>query len=274
MAGPLGFALGFVIGLTGVGGGALVAPALYLILGVGYAEAVALSLVYAVLTKIIGAAQHIRQGTVIWRVTLWFGLAGIPGAVLGSRLVYVASPSVQATFPFIMGGILVLVAFLMLVESEVAAVGSREKPFSPRKISRSCALTIVAIQAVVGIVLGLSSVGSGCLVILAMAYLFKMSAQEIVGSNIVISLIMSVPAGATHYLDGYVDVILLALLLVGSFVGAVLGSKSAMVMSGRALKLAITALLLVAGLATLSKAWTTTRQVAHAPAVPTIGATR
>ena len=97
---PLGFVLGFLIGLTGVGGGALVAPALYVILGVGYGAAVALSLVYSLFTKVIGAAQHVRQGTVLWRITLLYGVLGIPGAVFGSRFVYAAIPPCSGRCPW------------------------------------------------------------------------------------------------------------------------------------------------------------------------------
>jgi len=66
-----------------VGGGALVAPALYVVLQVSYAQAVTLSLIYSVFTKILGFLQHLRLGNVSWRVTLLYGVAGIPGAVLG-----------------------------------------------------------------------------------------------------------------------------------------------------------------------------------------------
>ncbi len=70
---PLGFVLGVLIGLTGVGGGALVAPAIYVILGRSYEQAVALSLIYSLLTKVVGAVQHVRQGTVLWKITLLYG---------------------------------------------------------------------------------------------------------------------------------------------------------------------------------------------------------
>jgi len=252
---PLGFVLGFLIGLTGVGGGALVAPALYVLLGRDYAESVALSLIYSLFTKIFGAVQHLRQGTVLWRITLLYGLTGIPGAVLGSRVIYWASGSAQRMFPFLMGGVLLVVAGLILMETGVRAIAAREKPFSPHRIGWGGTLAIGAFQLVVGALMGLTSIGSGSLVILSMVYLFRMSAREIVGSNIVIALIMVVPAGLTHYLARGVDWRLLAVLLLGSFGGAVLGSKSAMILPDRALKLAITALIVLGAVSTIAKAW-------------------
>jgi uncharacterized membrane protein YfcA len=252
---PLGFVLGFLIGLTGVGGGALVAPALYVILGLEYGEAVALSLIYSLFTKIVSAGQHLRQGTVLWKITLLYGLTGVPGAVLGSRIIYSAGSEARRMFPFVMGGVLLLVAALMLMEAAVRSIAAREKPFSPHEITWPGAAVIAVFQLFVGALMGLTSIGSGSLVILSMVYLFRMSAREIVGSNIVIALIMVIPAGLTHYLTGGVSWTLLIVLLIGSFGGAVLGSRSTMVMSDRALKVTIVVLIVAGAVSTMAKAW-------------------
>jgi uncharacterized protein len=251
---PLGFVLGFLIGLTGVGGGALVAPALYVLLGRSYGEAVALSLAYSFFTKIVGAAQHLRQGTVLWRVTLIYGLTGIPGAILGSWIVYHAGIEHRRLFPFIMAGVLLVVAGLLLAEASMKSLAARPKPFSPHEIGGVGLVTIAAFQLFVGVLLGLTSVGAGSLVILSMVFLFRMSAREIVGSNIVIALIMVIPAGFAHYVAGGVDWRLLGLLLAGSLGGAVLGAKATMVLPDRALKLAIVVLLVAGAVSTVIKA--------------------
>ncbi len=250
----LGFLLGFLIGLTGVGGGALVAPALYIILGLTYQDSVALSLIYSIFTKIVGAVQHIRQGTVLWKVTLVYGLTGIPGAVLGSQAVYWAGSATRHVFPFLMGAVLLVVSALIVMEAGIKSLATRDKPFSPRAISLGGGAAIAVFQLVVGVLLGVTSVGSGSLVILSMLYLFRMSAREIVGSNIVIALIMVIPAGLTHYTAGGVSWWVLLLLMVGSLVGTVLGSKAAMIVPERELKFAIAALIVIGAVATVLKA--------------------
>jgi uncharacterized membrane protein YfcA len=238
---PLGFVLGFLIGLTGVGGGALVAPALYVILGVSYGEAVGVSLIYSLLTKVTSAVQHVRQGTVLWRVTLWYGLAGVPGALAGSYLVYLASPGVRRLFPMIMATVLLLVSALLLAETTLRAAIARDKPFSPQHIGALEGTVIVAVQLVVGVLLGLTSVGAGSIVILSMLALFRMSTREVVGSNIVIALIMVLPAGLAHYVAAGVDWRLVLALLAGS-------------VPERALTLVIVALIVVGAVATMIKA--------------------
>jgi uncharacterized protein len=250
---PLGFVLGFLIGLTGVGGGALVAPALYVILSLAYDQAVTLSLVYSLFTKIAGAVQHFRQGTILWKISWLYGLAGIPGAILGSHLVYWVSEETRRLLPNVMAGVLLLISALLLLETIMRPLAKRERPFSPHRIGWAGGMAIVILQLVVGVLLGVTSVGAGSLVVLSMFFLFQMSAREIVGSNIVIALIMVIPAALTHYLAGGVEWRLLAALLLGSLGGAVLGSRAVLAVPERSLKLAIVVLIALGAIATVAR---------------------
>ncbi len=252
-AAPLGFVLGILIGLTGVGGGALVAPTLYVVLDRSYAEAVSLSLVYSLLTKIVSAVQHVRQGTVLWRLTLLYGVMGIPGAIVGSRLVYAGTGATPRLLPLLMSAILLLAALLIAFDTRLTRLMAWEKPFSPHHLTWPMVVGVAALQLVVGVLLGLTSVGSGSLVILSMLYLFRMSAREIVGSNIVIALLMVVPAGVTHYLAAGIPGALLAALLLGSLGGAVVGARMAMWVPEQPLKLTMAVLIALGALATIVK---------------------
>jgi len=224
------------------------------VLGLAYADSVALSLVFSIFTKIFGAVEHVRQGTVIWPITLLYGLTGIPGAVAGSWVVHLAGARAERVFPFVMVAVLVLVAVLLLLETGIRTIAAWKKPLSPHVITWPAAAVIGAFQLVVGVLLGVTSVGSGSLVILSMVYLFRMTAQAIIGCNIVIALIMVIPAGLTHGLAGGIQWSLLALLLAGSLVGAVAGARATRRLPERWLKLAIVGLVLLAALATLWRA--------------------
>ena len=251
----LGFTLGFLIGLTGVGGGALVAPALYVILQLDYRDAIAVSLIYALVTKVVGAGQHIRQATVAWKITLLYGLTGIPGAILGSQALYWIGDAADQALPFLLSGFLFVVSALILIETGMNRFATWDKPFSPSEIGVKIAVGVGVFQLFVGVLLGITSVGSGSLVILSMLYLFRMRAAEIVGSNIVIALMMLIPAGFTHHLAGGVDWSLLGLLLLGMPAGAVLGAKATMRMPEQALKMIIGILVVAAAASTMLKAW-------------------
>ena len=237
-----------------MGGGALVAPALYVVLQVSYAQAVTLSLIYSVFTKILAFLQHLRQGNVSWRITLIYGVAGIPGAVLGSQLLYTAQSPDHWIFPFLMSGVLVVVASLILLEASVQAIARWEKPLNPEYIGWKGVAAIAGFQLLVGTLMGLTSVGSGSLVILSMLYFIRMPTRQIVGTNLIVALIMVIPASLIHLGVSGVDLPRLLLLLVGSLFGTVLGSKATMVIPDHLLKFLIAGLILISAVATVLKA--------------------
>lgn len=237
-----------------MGGGALVAPALYVVLAFSYADAIAVSLVFSVFTKIVGAVEHIRQGSVLWPITLLYGLAGVPGAIVGSWSIHLAGERGEGLFPFVMAAVLLLVAILLALEATVRRVAGWAKRWSPHELGWRLALAIAAFQVLVGLLLGVTSVGSGSLVILSMVYFFRMSARDIVGSNIVISLLMIVPAGATHVALGAVRWPVVGVLLGGSLVGASAGARATLRVPDRGLKLVIAGLVAGAAVATIARA--------------------
>ena len=237
-----------------MGGGALVAPALYVVLALSYADAIAVSLVVSVFTKIVGAVQHIRQGSVLWSITLLYGLSGVPGAIVGSWVIHLAGARGEGLFPFVMAAVLLLVAILLALEATVSRVAGWAKRWSPHELGWRTALAVAAFQVFVGLLLGVTSVGSGSLVILSMVYFFRMSAREIIGSNIVISLLMVVPAGATHLALGAVRWPVVGVLLGGSLVGALAGARATLLVPERGLKLVIAGLVAAAAVATVARA--------------------
>ncbi len=249
----LGFVLAYFIGLTGVGGGALVAPALFVVLDLPYTQAIGTSLVYAFLTKILSAATHIRQGTVHWRLALLYGLSGAPGAIVGSYLLHDLGKWLGPVFPLLMGVLLLAVAGLLAGEAGHLPFFNRANPLIPEKVSGPSMVGIGTYSLAVGALMGVTSVGSGSLIILSMVYLFTLPARKVVGTNIVIALIIILPAAVTHLSLGGVTLRILGLLLLGSIPGAVLGSRTTVLVPDRILRFAIALLVAVSALATLIK---------------------
>jgi len=250
----IGFVLGFLIGLTGVGGGALVAPALYVILGLGYAGAVSLSVIYSVFTKIVGFVQHLRLANVDWRLTLAYGLPAIPGAIVGSYMLH-AAPHLERLFALVMVGILFVVALAMLAEAAIGTLARGARPFDVDQLGPSAIFAVASIGFFVGMLLGVTSVGSGSVVILSMVFLFRIPARRMVGTNIAIGIVMTVPAGLTHAIVGGVDVRRLVLLMAGSIAGTMLGSRGTIWLPDRQLRIAIACILVLSAVATILKAW-------------------
>lgn len=249
----LGFLLAYVIGLTGVGGGALVAPALFIILDLPYGDAIGTSLVYALVAKILSAAQHIRQATVHWRVALLFGLWGVPGAVAGSYLLQGVGRELGWLFPLLMGGLLLLVAGLLAGEARGLPHFHRREALRPEKISALAWLGIGAYNLTVGALMGVTSIGSGSLIILSIVYLFDLPARTVVGTNIVLALMMVLPAAATHFGLGGVNLRVLGFLLLGSLAGALLGSRTTVWIPDRVLQFAMVLFIAVSAIATFIK---------------------
>ena len=124
----------------------MVAPALYVVLALSYSDAVAVSLVFSVFTKIVGAVQHIRQASVVWRLTLLYGLAGIPGAIVGSWVVHLAGSRGERLFPLLMAAVLVLVSAMLLLEATVSRVAGWVRRWSPHELGWRRVLGIAVFQ--------------------------------------------------------------------------------------------------------------------------------
>ena len=251
----LGFVLAFFIGLTGVGGGALVAPALFVILDLPYVEAIGTSLAYAFLTKLLSVTQHIRQKTVHWRIALLFGLWGIPGAIASSYLLHDLGQRNGSLLPVLMGGLLLIIAGLLAGDAMDLPEFHRSPRLLPEEISSHTLFGIGTYSLGVGALMGVTSVGSGSLIIFSLVYLFALPAPKLVGTNIVIALMMVLPAAVIHLSLGGVTLNILGVLLLGAVAGAFLGSRTTLLIPDRMLRFIIVLLVSISAVATFAKVW-------------------
>jgi len=223
----LGFAVGVLVGLTGMGGGAVMTPALILL---GWARpviAVGTDLVWGTLTKAVGAFVHWRQDTVDFTIVKHLTLGSIPGALAGlillARLHSRGGDSTDRVVVRILGIALVCVALSLFVRCfrgpQVQSAGESLHLRRPAWLSS-------LVGAVIGFLVSLTSVGSGSLIIASLVVLYpKTPLRRIVGSDIVHALILLGVSGLGHLGIGSINVSLLGGLLVGSIPGVWLGSR-------------------------------------------------
>lgn len=246
-----GFGVGVMVGITGVGGGALMTPILVLLFGVAPAAAVGTDLWFAAVTKMVGGAVHHSKGSVDWEVLRRLCLGSLPASVL--TLVWLNYSGVTQTKHGLilnaLGAVLVLTAVAMVFKQKTHAIGQKLRARAPDQFKAAQpALTVVA-GAILGLLVTLTSVGAGALgaVMLLYLYPFRMKPARLVGTDIVHAIPLTLVAGTGHMLMGNVDLLLLGKLLLGSIPGIVIGAMLSGKMPEAALRAAISVVLVAVG---------------------------
>ena len=223
-----GLGVGMMVGMTGVGGGALMTPILVLLFGVAPAAAVGTDLWFAAITKLAGGAVHHRQGSVDWQVLRRLCAGSLPASLATLAWLHFSGIA-QTKSGFILtalGSVLLLTAVAMVFKRQTHALGQALRSTAPESFKRAQpALTVVA-GAILGFLVTLTSVGAGALgaVMLVYLYPFRMTPARLVGTDIVHAIPLTIVAGTGHLLMGNVNPTLLGALLLGSIPGIVLGS--------------------------------------------------
>ena len=223
-----GFGVGTIVGMTGVGGGALMTPILVLLFGIAPAAAVGTDLWFAALTKIVGGTVHQRHGGVDWQVFRRLAMGSLPAA--GVTLWWLhATGAAQIRSGFLLhalGAVLILTAVAMLFRQRIHAIGRSLRGATPDRFKRAQpALTVLA-GVTLGVLVTLTSVGAGALGTVMLLYLYplRMTPSRLVGTDIVHAIPLTLLAGTGHLAMGNVDFRLLGFLLLGSIPGVLLGS--------------------------------------------------
>ncbi len=244
-----GLLVGFIVGLTGVGGGSLMTPMLVMIFGVPPATAVGTDLLYACFTKATGVWVHARRGNVEWKLVGWLAAGSIPAALVALVALHTIGVDSQRVGGLITGSLgiaLILTALAILFKERLQGVGRhgvgkewREHHIVPATI---------ATGAVIGGFVALSSVGAGAIGVAALFWLFPLlPASRIVGSDIAHAVPLTAVAGLGHFYMGTVDWHLLGNLLIGSLPGIYLGSHLSGRIAERWLRPALASMLVLVG---------------------------
>jgi uncharacterized membrane protein YfcA len=240
-----GLLVGVLVGMTGMGGGSLMTPILILLFGFDPKAAVGTDILHGAIFKSFGAVRHRQLGTVHARLALWMLLGSAPLSLVGVQVASGFGDSADDTMARVVGAALVLGGLGFAAKTFLHGKPASDLPFLLRPRDRIIA---VALGAVGGFVVGLTSVGSGTFFGLVMLLVFPLTAQKIVGTDVAHAAALLWVAGASHLLHGNVDVHAMAWLLVGSIPGVLIGSNLSIRVPERALRLAFAIVLVLSGL--------------------------
>jgi uncharacterized membrane protein YfcA len=240
-----GFAVGTLVGVTGVGGGALMTPLLVLVFGVAPTTAVGTDLLFAAGTKAGGAWIHAGQGTVAWRVVFQLASGSLPASILTLVAIHKLVPDgIGGAYQLIgatLGVALLLTAAALIYRDRLLALRQR-------LVAHGHPVATIATGAVLGVLVSISSVGAGALGVTALLLLHPgLATPRIVGTDIAHAVPLTLTAGLGHWWLGSIDWSLLAALLAGSLPGIWLGSRLAPRIPERFLRVGLAGVLILIG---------------------------
>jgi len=252
-----GLGVGILIGLTGIGGGSLMTPLLILVVGTKPVVAIGTDLAYGAITKTLGGWRHLRKGTVDLGLTAWMASGSVPGSLIGVAVLDRLHDHYGKSFD---NKILIgLAAALLLVAGAVLV----RALFMPRLLAREVDSPVLdrpaktqaaLIGLVLGFILGMTSVGSGALIGLALILVFRLTPRRVVGTDVFHAAILLWVSGFGHFLAGNVDFGLMANILVGSLPGVWIGTGLITRVPQNGLRPTLGVVLLASALAIFNKA--------------------
>lgn len=223
-----GLVVGFLVGLTGMGGAALMTPLLVLFFGVAPATAVGTDLLYSSITKAGGAWVHGRRDQVNLRVVGWLACGSVPAAFATAGVLntlHSKGTSFSNIVNPVLGAALILTALALLFREKLRRKAWHRAKSDPIERPRYLIPLTIATGAVLGVLVTLSSVGAGTLGIAVLFWLYpRLPSAKIVGTDIAHAVPLTGIAGLGHLYMGNIDFALLGYLLVGSLPGIYLGS--------------------------------------------------
>ena len=218
--------VGFLVGVTGAGGGALMTPMLILLFGVKPATAISSDLVAAVVMRPFGAAVHLHKGTVNLRLVGWMVLGSVPMAFLGAYLLHVLGQSqvAQDNVERALGAALLVGAAAMTLRYGLdRRAGNLRKGVVHEIVLRP--LPSIAIGMLGGIIVGMTSVGSGSLIIVLLLFVYPLlGANQLVGTDLVQAVPLTGAAALGALAFGHVEFSVTTSIIVGSVPAVLIGS--------------------------------------------------
>jgi uncharacterized membrane protein YfcA len=251
-----GFGVGFLVGLTGMGGGSLMTPLLVLVFGIKPTTAIGTDIFYAAITKTAGGWRHLKLKTVNMSLVGWMAVGSVPSAILGVWVLDILKrklgDDLDETVFAILAACLLVVGAITLLRSLFLADKIIERDDFEMHTRHKVAAA--GIGATTGFIIGLSSAGSGTVIAIMLIAIFRLTPQRVVGTDVVHAAILLWAAGIAHIVGGNVDFGLAGNILVGSVPGVIIGSNLSVKWPQTVLRTALGVVLVAAGLVLLNKA--------------------
>jgi uncharacterized protein len=242
--------IGFLVGMTGAGGGALMTPMLILLFGVQPSAAISSDLVAAVLMRPFGAAVHLRRGTVNLRLVGWMVLGSVPMAFVGAYLLHVLgnAKSAQHNIELALGIALLVGATAMVLRYVLdRRSGTSRTGVVHDVVARP--LPTIAIGMIGGIVVGMTSVGSGSLMIVMLLFVYPLlGAKQLVGTDLTQAVPLTLAAALGALAFGHVQFAVTVSLIIGSVPAVLVGSLVSSSAPDRYIRPVITFVIAASGL--------------------------
>lgn len=242
--------VGLLVGMTGAGGGALMTPMLILLFGVTPTAAISSDLVASVVMRPIGAAVHMRAGTVHRKLVLLMSVGSVPAAILGSYLLSVMgdSSSDVKRIEVILGSALLVGASAMVLRYALDRRSGSRRDESIEKLVPRPAVTVL-IGVVGGLIVGLTSVGSGSLMVILLLFVYpSISAKRLVGTDLTQAVPLTLAAALGSIIFGNVQFGLTTSLIIGSVPAVLIGSLLSSSIPDRYIRPVIAFVILASGL--------------------------
>ena len=219
-----GLVTGFLIGLTGMGGVALMTPFLLTVMKFDPILAVGTDLAFAAITKIIGGIGHHHESKISLKPVLWMATGSIPASILGSQ--YILSHSedrqlIDEFLPNLLGWTLVIVSVIILART-FRFLGPKKE----REVRYPPPWALVVIGAIGGILVGMTSIGGGTVIMALLLLFFSMPLNYMVGLDVMHGALLAIISAFSYIFAGQTDWSSVGLLLIGSLPGVWLGAKT------------------------------------------------
>jgi uncharacterized membrane protein YfcA len=216
--------VGLLVGMTGAGGGALMTPMLILLFGVKAPSAISSDLVAAVFMRPVGAAIHMRKGTVNYKLVGWLVVGSVPMAFLGAYLLHLLGKSSGTHVEQALGAALLTGAAAMVIRYVMDLRAGQDRTAALRDLVVR-PLPTVLIGMIGGVIVGLTSVGSGSLMIVFLLFLYPMiGANRLVGTDLTQAVPLTLAAAAGALVFGHVEFGVTLSIIIGSVPAVLIGS--------------------------------------------------